>query len=85
MHDSCMRTSVTLDDDIYELAHVYAKARDLTLGEAIGELVRRGESTAKNGVGLEAIGRSASGFPVFKSRGRMITPEMVKAALEDEY
>jgi hypothetical protein len=37
-----MRTTITLDDDILELAARQAKARGLSLGKAVSDLVRRG-------------------------------------------
>ena len=37
-----MRTTLTLDDDIVELVARQAKARGLSLGKAVSELVRRG-------------------------------------------
>jgi len=37
-----MRTTLTLDDDIAELAARQAKARGLSLGKAVSDLVRRG-------------------------------------------
>ncbi len=37
-----MRTTLTLDDDIAELAARLAKARGLSLGKAVSDLVRRG-------------------------------------------
>ncbi len=50
-----MRTTLTLDDDVAELAARQAKARGLSLGKAISDLVRRGlnaptPSTDKNGL-----------------------------------
>ncbi|HKX62821.1 MAG TPA: antitoxin [Verrucomicrobiae bacterium] len=50
-----MRTTLTLDDDIAELAASLAKARGLSLGKAISDLARRGlnaptPSTDKNGL-----------------------------------
>jgi hypothetical protein len=79
-----MRTSITLDDEIYELASSYASARDITLGAAIGELVRRGETIPRPAAHSDRIGLAPNGLPVFKSRGRVITSEMVKAAQEDD-
>jgi hypothetical protein len=79
-----MRTSITLDDEIYDLASSYANARDITLGAAIGELVRRGEAAPRSATHSDRIMIAKNGLPVFKSRGRAITSEMVKAALEDE-
>ncbi len=40
MQNGFMRTTVNLDDDVYELASVYASARGITLGSALGELLR---------------------------------------------
>ena len=50
-----MRTTLTLDDDVAELAARQARARGLSLGKAISDLVRRGlnaptASTEENGV-----------------------------------
>lgn len=35
-----MRTTINLPDDVHQIARLYAEERNLTLGEAIGELVR---------------------------------------------
>jgi hypothetical protein len=78
-----MRTTVTLDDEVYELASVYASARGITLGSAIGELVRKTHTSPSNSLeGRIRIG--ANGIPVVISRGGMLTSEMVKATEEDE-
>jgi len=37
-----MRTTVNLDDDVFELVKAYAETRSLTMGRAASELVRRG-------------------------------------------
>jgi|HubBroStandDraft_6_1064221.scaffolds.fasta_scaffold258774_3 hypothetical protein len=37
-----MRTTVTLDDDVVEMAKRYATARSMSLGKALSELARRG-------------------------------------------
>ena len=37
-----MRTTLSLDDDVFREAKVYAESRDLALGKAVCELVRRG-------------------------------------------
>ena len=79
-----MRTSVTLDDDIYELATLYARGKGITLGAAIGELVRRGESASRADQQSSELVREPNGLLVFASRGRVITPEMVKKYQEDE-
>jgi hypothetical protein len=82
MHNVGMRTSVTLDDDVHELAAIYAHARGITLGAALGELVRKGQraSVEKS----HEIEMGSHGLPVFRSRGRVLTSEMVERAQEDE-
>ena len=37
-----MRTTVNLPDDVYRIARDVAHVRNISLGEAIGELVRQG-------------------------------------------
>jgi hypothetical protein len=50
-----MRTTVTLDDDVFEAAKAQAEASGKKLGEVLSELARRGlraaaATTAKNGL-----------------------------------
>jgi hypothetical protein len=42
MHHHNVRTTLTLDDEVFELAVRQAKARGLSLGKTISELARRG-------------------------------------------
>jgi hypothetical protein len=37
-----MRTTLNLDDDVYEFVRRYADARSQSVGNAVSELVRRG-------------------------------------------
>ncbi len=39
-----MRTTLNLDDDIFQIAKDYAENRSIGLGKAVSELVRRGSS-----------------------------------------
>lgn len=83
MHHAYMRTSITLDDDAYELASLYAKGRGITLSAAINEAVRKiGEPRSASG--SPRIKTLPNGLKVIAARGRIITSEMVKAAQEDE-
>jgi len=79
-----MRTSITLDEDVYELASLYAHGRGITLGKAIGELVREGQAARNGEAPSPRLVREPNGLLVFASQGRTITPEMVKAALEED-
>jgi hypothetical protein len=42
-----MRTTLSLDDDIWQLIRRYADSRSLGLGKAVSELVRRGLTTPR--------------------------------------
>jgi hypothetical protein len=77
-----MRTNVTLDDEIYQLADNYAKARDITLGAAIGELVRKANPTRTAPTKEPLLVKDPSGILIVAD-GKQITSEMVKEALED--
>jgi hypothetical protein len=37
-----MRTTLSLDDDVFSSVKIYAKSRSLGLGKAVSELVRKG-------------------------------------------
>jgi len=43
-HHSAMRTTIALDDDVFELVRRQAKLRGVSLGKAVSDLVRRGLS-----------------------------------------
>jgi hypothetical protein len=73
-----MRTTVTLDDDVFEAAQAQARAAGKRLGEVLSELARRG---------LRSSSQSAekSGLPVFKVRsGAQIIPSSRAKELLDE-
>ena len=78
-----MRTSVTLDDDVYQLASLYAAGRGITLGAAIGELVRKSNATQAPSPSPR-LKVAPNGLLIFPASGRVITSEMVKEAQEDE-
>ncbi len=80
-HLSMTRTTVTLDDDIYDLVSVYASARNVSLGTAIGDLIRRSHATSQM---RRRVVVGEDGLPIIPANGRAITPEMVKAAQDDE-
>lgn len=81
MHNNPMRTTVTLDQDVYELATIYAKGRGVTLGAALSELARKGIAAPPP---PSRLVRAPNGLLMLPPRGRVITSEMVKAALEED-
>ena len=74
-----MRTTLNLDDDVLDLAKIYAESRSLALGRAVSDLVRRGLTA-------ERPFRMVNGFPVFElpPDSPEVTTEMVKRFEADE-
>jgi hypothetical protein len=82
-----MRTTVNLDQEAYELATLYSKGRGVTLGAALSELAKRGiEALRSEPSPSPGLMRAPNGLLIFARRadGRVITNEMVKAALEED-
>lgn len=80
-----MRTNVNISDDAREFAEIFANANGITLGEAVTELIRRSRQAATGNAEPEKFGRTASGFPTFPPKGRIITTEMVLKAQEEDF
>ena len=57
----------------------------MTLGAAISELLRKAENAPEPNVARSGkLKESPQGFLVIAKRGKVITPEMVKEASEDD-
>jgi hypothetical protein len=85
VHTSHMRTNVNIADDARQFAEVYAHANGLTLGDAITDLIRKSSQTAAGASETPRFGRTASGFPTFPPKGRILTTEMVLKAQEEDF
>jgi len=74
-----MRTTLQLDEDVYEAARSLAAAEGVSLGTVISRLARQG-------LAPKSRVRVRNGFPVFDvpDDAQAITPEMVKRAQDDE-
>jgi hypothetical protein len=74
-----MRTTITLPDDVYQIARSVAADRDISLGDAVALLVRRGlqEPSAVD---------TSKAFPCFalEPDSEPITLEQTLAAEDDE-
>jgi hypothetical protein len=79
-----MRTNVTLEDDVYQLASVYATAKGITLGAAIGEMVRKANSSPRAQSLSPRLITAPNGLRIAPSRGGVISSGMVQAALEED-
>jgi hypothetical protein len=77
-HHLCMRTTVSLDDDVLQLIRRYADSRSLSLGKAASELVRRGLTTqrpTRTVNGLQVFDLPADSPPVSTKKVRQIELE----------
>ena len=74
-----MRTTIKIDDDVYEAALALARSERKSLGSIVSRLARRGLMPR-----LEP--RRKGPFPVFRvSPGaRPLTPEVIRRALDDD-
>lgn len=74
-----MRTTLTIDDDMMLAARSLARARSISLGAAVSELMRQG-------LQQRSVTAVEDGFPVFRvpENARPITLEDVKK-IEDEW
>lgn len=75
-----MRTTLTIDDDLFAVAKHLAREKSESVGKALSDLARLGLSST-----TRSSGKSAGGFPTFvvPKGARPITLEDVKR-VEDE-
>ena len=74
-----MRTTLRLDDDVYETARSVAALEGTSIGKVVSRLARRGLNPAPARAGRK-------GFPVFDvpAGAPPITPALVRQALDEE-
>ena len=83
MYTDLMRTTVTLDDDVYQLATLYSRGRGITLSAALSELARKGGTAPAESPSPRLV-KAPNGLLIIPARGRVITSEMVREALEED-
>ena len=84
VHNGYMRTSITLDEDVYQHATLYARGRGVTLSTAISEMARKGVEAMQSTSPSLRLKRAPNGLLILAGTGKTITPEMVKEFQEDE-
>ena len=74
-----MRTTLSLDDDVFQVVKAYAENRSLAMGKAVSELVRRGLSAPVKT-------RVVNGLVVFDvlEGSERVTSELVKRLEAEE-
>jgi outer membrane receptor protein involved in Fe transport len=75
-----VRTTLHIDDDVYQAARSLAAAKGQGLGAVISALARKGLSAPP------PAARTRRGFPTFDvpAQASTITTDMVRSAIEDE-
>jgi hypothetical protein len=87
VHNRTMRTraNIHLDADAYSFASAYARAKGMPLGAAVSELLRRAQQIPEAPISASPrLKKSPRGYLVKAKTGRVITPEIVKEASEED-
>ncbi len=73
-----VRTTLNIDDDVLRVAKSLAATSGKSLGQVVSELIRKG---------LEPRPAIDDEIPSFKvgPQAKIVTPEMVREALDDEW
>jgi hypothetical protein len=80
------RANINLDPDAYSFASAYASAKGIPLGAAVSELLRRVQQIPDLPVNASPrLTTGPRGYLVKAKTGKIITPEMVKEAAEDDF
>jgi Arc/MetJ family transcription regulator len=81
---SIMRTTITLDDDVYEAAQAHAQATGKRLGQVLSEMARQALQPSERGP--KRSSKKASRFPVFEvpADARMIPASRIQKALDED-
>ena len=77
-----MRTTITLDDDVFAIARQRAQRERVTLGEAISRYVRDGLRSGTQQANAPVAMRSK--YSVLPAQGEIITTEHVRRLMEQE-
>ena len=81
-----MRTALDIDDDLLQAAKELAQYEDKTAGQVLSDLARRGilcKNTHDQEESQEEPFIIKDGLPVLRSRGRIVTNEMVRKLQEE--
>ena len=79
----CMRTTLNLADDALIAAQTLARRQQISLGEAVSELIRRGANTAAGALTTAAAPLHGR-FALLPRRDEVITAEHVRSLMERE-
>lgn len=75
-----MRTTLSIDDDVLEIAKARAQREGRTAGQVISDLARQSLTAPAEPVHLT----ERNGLPVLPSRGTRVTNELIDRVREEE-
>lgn len=76
----CMRTTLTIDDDVLQAARELAQAKRITAGKVLSDLARKGIHAR----GTAPVPEERSGIPLLPSRGSVRTPDFIRNLMDEE-
>jgi predicted DNA-binding ribbon-helix-helix protein len=76
-----MRTTLTIDPDVFETARSLASQRGVSIGAVISELARQG---LRGGARLEQATRNGIPLLPVSADTRVVTPELIASILDEE-
>ena len=79
-----MRTTLNLAEDALIAAQTLARRQQISLGDAVSELVRRGASAAAGPAMLPASKPLRGRFALLPSRNEVVTADHIRALMERE-
>ena len=77
-----MRTTLSLDDDIFAFVRAQAQRERLSIGEALSRLARLGIQAQRRGPVV--LSAPSSRFALLPARAETITPQHVRQLIEQE-
>ncbi|MEO7850756.1 MAG: hypothetical protein ABIR94_00695 [Rubrivivax sp.] len=77
-----MRTTLTLDDDIFAYARAHAQRERISIGEAVSRLARQG--IVAQGGPRTARAQPKSKYALLPARSEVITSEHVRSLMDQE-
>lgn len=80
----CMRTTLTVDDDVLFAARERARRERRSVGDVISELARRGLVGEAAGRGLGSTTEERHGFAPLPPRGQAVSNDLIDRLLDDE-
>ncbi len=77
-----MRTTLSIDDDVFTLARAHARRERISIGEAVSRLARHGIQASQSAPPPSV--RPKSRFALLPARKEIITSDHVRRLMEQE-